>query len=62
MVVYGSAQNCYGSSYSGTGLYAYIATACTGNRYGGTAINAIVANGCYAYGGTNIISYKYNMP
>jgi hypothetical protein len=33
-----------------------------GYRPGGTAIQATVANGCYANIGTNIITYKYNMP
>jgi len=57
-----TANNCYGVSSSGTGLYAYNASYCTGNRSGGTAIQATIATGCIAYYGTNIITYKYNMP
>ena len=57
------AQNCYGFSTSGPrGLYAQNAAFCTGYRSGGTAIEAIIANGCLAAVGTNLISYKYNMP
>ena len=57
-----TAQNCYGYSGSGTGLSATIASFCVGFQTGGTAINATVATGCYASAGTNIITYKYNMP
>jgi len=35
---------------------------CTGYRYGGRAIEATIANGCWAAAGTNLITYKYNMP
>ena len=56
------AIGCYGSSSTGTGLYAQNANTCTGSRSGGTAIQATIANGCYAASGTNIITYKYNMP
>lgn len=58
-----AAQNCYGSSSStGTGLAATMASFCVGSRLSGTAISATVATGCYAIAGTNIITYKYNMP
>jgi len=57
-----NALNCYGESSSGTGLYSQNAAFCIGYRSGGTAIQATVANGCYAAAGTNIITYKYNMP
>jgi hypothetical protein len=56
------AQNCSGSSVHSTGLTAYNASFCTGNRPGGTAIQATIATGCIAANGTNIITYKYNMP
>jgi hypothetical protein len=56
------AQNCYGNSVTGIGLAAQNANTCMGYRPGGTAIQATVANGCYASIGTNIITYKYNMP
>jgi hypothetical protein len=59
---YGTVQNCYGQSSAGTGLYAANASFCTGYRSGGTAIQATIATGCYAVAGTNIITYKYNMP
>jgi len=59
---YGSALNCYGQSTTGTGLHAYAASFCTAYRLGGTAIQAIIANGCFNSAGTNIITYKYNMP
>jgi hypothetical protein len=58
----GSATGCYGSSSSGTGISAYNAAFCTGSRPSGTAIQATIANGCIAIFGTNIITYKYNMP
>jgi hypothetical protein len=53
---------CYGYSSIGTGLYAYNASFCTGYRPSGTAIQATMATGCIANSGTNIITYKYNMP
>ena len=56
------AQCCFGISTTGTGLTAQNANACMGYRLGGTAIQATVASGCYANIGTNIISFKYNMP
>ena len=49
-------------SSTGTGLYAQNANTCTGYRLGGTAIQATIASGCYAASGTNIITFKYNMP
>jgi parallel beta-helix repeat protein len=59
----GTAIGCYGQSSSGPrGLYAQNAAFCTGYRSVGTAIEAIIANGCLAAVGTNLISYKYNMP
>jgi len=58
----GTATSCYGQSISGIGLSANVATSCVGNRPSGTAIQATIANGCYAVSGTNIITYKYNMP
>ena len=54
--------NSHGRSTSGTGIFAYNANNCTGYRTSGTAISATVANGCYAFSGTNIITFKYNMP
>jgi len=57
------AQNCYGSSSSGPrALSAQNANTCTGFRSGGRAIEATIANGCWAASGTNLITYKYNMP
>jgi hypothetical protein len=56
------AIGCSGSSSSGTGLNAWNASFCNGSRPGGTAIQAGVATGCYSINGTNIITYKYNMP
>lgn len=57
-----SAMNCQGESVTGVGLKATVAMNCTGQRSGGRAIEATVANGCYAVSGTNLITYKYNMP
>ncbi len=58
-----TAIGCYGYSFSGPrGLYALSANTCVGYRTGGRAIEATVANGCYAASGTNLITYKYNMP
>ena len=57
-----SASGCYGQSALGTGLYALNASFCTGNVSGGTAIRATMATGCSAFIGTNLITYKYNMP
>jgi hypothetical protein len=57
-----TAAGCYGSSANGTGLYAQNAATCTGDRSGGRAISATIANGCYAAAGTNLITFKYNMP
>ena len=56
------ATGCYGQSVTGTGIYAYNAAFCTAYRPSGTAIEANIANGCIAYSGTNIVTYKYNMP
>jgi hypothetical protein len=59
----GTAIACYGYSSSGpSGLYALNANTCTGYRSGGRAIEATIANGCWAGAGTNLITYKYNMP
>jgi hypothetical protein len=58
-----TAQNCFGFSNSGPrALSAQNANTCTGYRSGGTAIEATIANGCWALAGTNLITYKYNMP
>ncbi len=58
-----AAQNCYGYSTSGAaGLNATNASFCTGYRSGGRAIQATIATGCLAIAGTNLITYKYNMP
>lgn len=57
-----SAMNSQGKSITGVGLKAAVAANCTGQRLGGRAIEATVANGCYAVAGTNLITYKYNMP
>jgi hypothetical protein len=63
LYAYYTAQNCYGQSSSGpAGLYAQNASFCTGYRSGGRAIEATIANGCWAAAGTNLITYKYNMP
>ena len=59
-----AATGCYGLSTSGVGIYANGAnlTACTATRFNGTAMQAAMASGCYALVGTNLISFKYNMP
>ena len=58
-----TALNCYGVSDSGpSGLQAQNAAFCTGYRFRGRAIEATIANGCWAASGTNLITYKYNMP
>jgi len=58
-----NAQNCYGESTSGPrALLATNAAFCVGYRPGGRAIEAYIANGCWALAGTNLITYKYNMP
>ncbi len=63
LYAYYTAIGCYGYSSSGPrGLYALSANTCVGYRTGGRAIQATLANGCYALAGTNLISYKYNMP
>jgi hypothetical protein len=57
------AQNCYGESTSGPrALLATNAAFCVGYRPGGRAIEATIANGCWALAGTNLITYRYNMP
>jgi hypothetical protein len=59
------ATGCYGKSTTagGIGLSAGTASNCAGEESsGGTAIQAAIANGCITYGGTNSITYKYNMP
>lgn len=56
------ASDSTGVSVNGAGLRVKIANNCVGIRTNGTAIDATVANGCYALVGTNIITYKYNMP
>jgi hypothetical protein len=53
------ARHCSGGP---RGLYAQNAAFCTGYRSGGRAIEATIANGCWAAAGTNLITYKYNMP
>ena len=58
----GNANNCWGYSSFGTAMSALNASYCTGYRPGGTAIQATIATGCIALNGTNIITYKYNMP
>jgi hypothetical protein len=58
-----TAIGCHGYSNSGSrGLYAQNANTCTGYRPGGLAIEATIANGCWAASGTNLITFKYNMP
>jgi len=58
-----TAQNCYGESQSGPrGLYAVNASFCSASRPSGRAVEATLANGCWAAAGTNVITYKYNMP
>jgi hypothetical protein len=56
------ASACMGYSGSGVGLFAGNASFCTGFCSGGRAIEATIATGCYASAGTNLITYKYNMP
>ncbi len=56
------AIGCFGSSSTGIGLVTKIANTCTGARTGGQAIQALVGNTCYSSFGTNLISFKYNMP
>ena len=63
LYAYDTAIGCRGFSSSGPrGLLAQNAAFCTGYRYGGRAIEATIANGCWAAAGTNLITYKYNMP
>jgi len=63
LYAWSTAIGCYGQSSSGLrGLYAQNAAFCIGSRIGGRAIEANIANGCWASGGTNLITYKYNMP
>ena len=63
LYAYNLATSCFGQSANSTGLYAYNAAFCVGNVYQGTAIQAVIATGCVAsQGGTNNITYKYNMP
>lgn len=57
-----SAMNCFGQSNTGIGVNTKTANNCTGWRTGGTAIQSTIATGCYAAVGTNLITYKYNMP
>jgi len=58
-----TAIGCYGESSGGPrGLYAQNAAFCVGKRPSGRAIEAYIANGCWAELGTNLITYKYNMP
>jgi len=57
----GTTMGCAGTSINGIGLAAYNAAFCTGSS-SGTAIRATIANGCIANGGTNSVTYKYNMP
>jgi hypothetical protein len=57
-----SVINSHAFSGNGTALRASTAINCVGYRPGGRAIEASVANGCYNTGGTNLITYKYNMP
>jgi hypothetical protein len=58
-----TAIGCFGDSSSGpAGLFAQNANTCTGFRPSGRAIWATIGNGCWAVGGTNFITYKYNMP
>lgn len=60
---YEVAMNSQGVSTSGTGLNARNAAFSVGSRNaGGTSISATIANGSIAVGGTNSITYKYNMP
>jgi hypothetical protein len=57
-----TAIGCYGSSSSGPrGLRAQSAAFCIAYSTG-TAIEAFIANGCVGEGGTNLITYRYNMP
>ena len=60
------AQNCIGSSGSGTGLAtAYLAIGCYGASTFGTGLQTTIANSCRGTstsGTAQIITYKYNMP
>jgi hypothetical protein len=58
-----NANNCYAESTTGpAALYAVNASFCTASRPGGRAIWCSIGNGCYALGGTNLVTFKYNMP
>ena len=53
--------NSYGYSTTGTGIAGELATSCV--AYGLTrAMNLHTANGCRTLGGTNLLSFKFNMP
>lgn len=57
------ANNCYGTSPNGTGVYSsHVANCCTGQSTTGIAIWCKIAIGCSVMGGTTNITYKYNMP
>jgi hypothetical protein len=56
------ALGCYGYSTTGTGLYTFNAAFCTAASTSFRAIQATIANGCLSTGGTNLITFKYNMP
>jgi hypothetical protein len=56
------AIGCYGYSSTGTGLYSYNVAFSTAASSSARAIQATIANGCLATGGSNVISFKYNMP
>jgi hypothetical protein len=64
--VVGSAQNCYGYSYSGTALNAInTAIGCYGYSHSGTGLIASIANSCVGQTTAGIaqnIANKYNMP
>jgi hypothetical protein len=63
LFAFATAIGCKGISNTGPrGLYTQNAAFCVGDRLGGRAIEAYIANGCWALAGTNLITYKYNMP
>ena len=63
-IIGGQVSDSRGEAFSsgGIGISSFIANNCIGYRSGGTAIQATIASGCYAGVGTNLITYKYNMP
>jgi len=55
-------QSCAVNTVGDTGILAQSVLNSTALNCGNIAINATVANGCYTAGGTNSVTYKFNMP